>query len=806
MKTNILDLLDFNKVDSLLEGFNKSTGFVTAILDLDGNVISKSGWRNICTQFHRINPDTSKRCTISDTVLANKMAEGEKYHFYQCLNGLVDVAVPIVIRGEHVANLFSGQFFFEAPNITFFKKQAKEFGFDEASYLDVLGKVPVVSKEEVKVAMDFLLEMTQLISDLAYQRAEHKQTEEAIYKSNSMLNYILDTVPQSIFWKDKEGIYLGCNKTFANEAGLMNPNDIIGKTDFDLPWPQEDAEAYRADDKEVTDSAQPKLHIIEPLQKYDGSRLWIDTTKLPMFDKEGNTIGVLGVYDDITERKKALTEIQEQRRLLETIINHIPAAVCVLSGADLRVELANPNYLAIAPGKEMIGKTWDELWQETGQSFSAICRDVLKTGKPYHVDDELNRIKRSPDGPLEDAYFSWSLHRIMMPADKSWGLLGTSWETTERIKAAQALHEKEIRFRSTLSNMIEGCQIIGFDWRYIFINTSAEKHNRRPKDELLGNKYMDMWPGIENTKVFELIEDCKDNRIAHHLENEFTFPDGSGWFDLSIQPVPEGVFILSIDITERKKAEDIILKLNDELEEKVKQRTAQLEASNKELEAFSYSVSHDLRAPLRHINGYVDLLSERYNNQLPERAVHYLTNITNASKQMGTLIDDLLQFSRTGRKEVHKEKTDMNKLLTEVLEAIKPDTTNRNINWNIEPLPQVFVDYALLKQVWMNLLDNAVKYTSNKPTAEISIGYYEEKKYYVFYIRDNGVGFNMKYAHKLFGVFQRLHSQTEFEGTGIGLANVQRIILKHNGHIRAEAEPDKGASFYFSLPKNNETV
>jgi len=803
MKTNILNIIDFEKVDSLLEGFNKSTGFVTAILDLEGNIISKSGWRQLCTEFHRVNSETSKRCTISDTILANKMAVGEKYHFYQCLNGLVDVAVPIVIKGEHVANLFSGQFFFEPPNLTFFKKQAKEFGFDEASYLESLSKVPVMSKEKVKVTMDFLLEMTQLISDMAFQKAEHKQAEEALYKSNLTLNYILDTVPQSIFWKDREGVFLGCNKTFANEAGSTNPSDIIGKTDFDLPFPKEDAEAYRADDKEVIDSAKPKLHIVEPLQKSDGTRLWIDTTKLPMFDNEGNIIGILGVFEDISERKNALTKIQEQRHLLETVINHLPAAVCVLNGDDLRVELVNPQYQAIAPGKEMKGKTWDELWPETGQNFSALCREVLKTGEAYHVHDEPNKIQRSPDGPMEDAYFSWSLHRIKLSSDDKWGLLGTSWETTERIKAAQEIQEKEIRFRSTLSNMIEGCQIIGFDWRYIFINSSAEIHNRRPTAELIGNRYMDMWPGVENTQVFYLINDCLENRRVHHFENEFTFPDGaSGWFDLSIQPVPEGVFILSVDITERKKAEDIILKLNEELEEKVKQRTAQLEASNKELEAFSYSVSHDLRAPLRHINGYVDLLNQRFNDELPEKAQHYLTTITNASKQMGTLIDDLLQFSRTGRKEVHREKTDMNILLHEVFEDLKPDIVNRKIHWDIQTLPGVVADYPLLKQVWTNLIDNALKYTRNKDTAEISIGYYEENKYMVFFIRDNGVGFNMKYAHKLFGVFQRLHAQTEFEGTGIGLANVQRIIHKHNGQVWAEAEPDKGASFYFSLPKN----
>lgn len=261
---------------------------------------------------------------------------------------------------------------------------------------------------------------------------------------------------------------------------------------------------------------------------------------------------------------------------------------------------------------------------------------------------------------------------------------------------------------------------------------------------------------------------------------------------------------VNFDITEQKQAEENIQMLNDELEERVLDRTAQLEASIKELESFSYSVSHDLRAPLRHINGYIQLLNNRFHDQLPEKAQYYLNTVANAAKQMGTLIDDLLQFSRTGRQEMQKVQVDMNALVQEVLETIAPDLKNRKIELTVQKMPVVCGDYAMLKQVWLNLLDNAVKYTKPKESAKIAVGYTKYKGKFLFSIQDNGVGFDMQYAHRLFGVFHRLHSPTEFEGTGIGLANVQRIIVKHGGKVWANAQLNEGATFFFSLPVNKE--
>jgi PAS domain S-box-containing protein len=370
--------------------------------------------------------------------------------------------------------------------------------------------------------------------------------------------------------------------------------------------------------------------------------------------------------------------------------------------------------------------------------------------------------------------------------------------------------------RSLIEASLDPLVTINAEGKITDVNLATEKATGFPRETLIGTDFSDYFTEPEKARIgfqktFENGSVIDYPLSIRHTSDKIIDVVYNASVYRNEQGTVIGVFAAARDITERnrirEKRTSELIAANKELafqnEEKQK-LTDKLIFANKELETFSYSVSHDLRAPLRHINGYVDLLLSRFYDSLPEKGRHYLDNIADSSRQMGTLIDDLLQFSRIGRQEKRLVNFDMNIVVQEALASIKQDNSERKIEWHIATLPHVIGDRALLHLVWKNLLGNAVKFTRTIEKTIIAINFHDENGEFIFSIHDNGVGFDMQYAQKLFGVFQRLHPTNEYEGTGIGLANVHHIILRHGGRTWAEAEPDKGATFYFSLPKNKE--
>lgn len=474
----------------------------------------------------------------------------------------------------------------------------------------------------------------------------------------------------------------------------------------------------------------------------------------------------------------------------------------------------NLNVLGISPSVEKImgykpedfvGRSATDLGEILApESFEQAIADAVLILKGETISATVYRFI-AKDGTVKYGEVSGS---PILYEGKVIGIISVARDITKRKLAEEALRESEEKYRELVKYAPAGIYEVDYEkGRFISVNDVICEYTGYTQDELL------------NTNLYNLLTEESQKLMGERLEKlvagekmpqsvEYCIRTKGGeklWALLNAKYIYEGEKLKGAtgiihNITERKRAEEEIRKLNDELEQRVTDRTAQLEDSNKELEAFSYTVSHDLKSPLQHITGFSELLNRRMAESLDEKSKHFLKAITDSTIKMGKLIDDILSFSRMGRTEMLKRKTNLDILVKEILRDFQADERGKNIDWKIGQLPEVYGDSAMLKQVLVNLISNAFKYTKVRTNAVIEIGStIGEKGEVCFFVRDNGAGFDMKYVDKLFGLFQRLHRNEEFEGTGIGLANVRRIINRHGGRVWAEGKVGEGATFWFTL-------
>jgi len=500
------------------------------------------------------------------------------------------------------------------------------------------------------------------------------------------------------------------------------------------------------------------------------------------------------IVRDTTERKAAEEALRSRGARFRSLIENSADGITVLN-AEGKIVYASPpaeQMLGYRLG-EMVGHSaLDLVHPDEQERYQAVRQTPLKGSRPA-----------APRFRMRHKNGAWriveSIRSNQLDDPDVRGVVLNSRDVTELAQAEDTLRRQAALFDQTYD------AVLVWEWNgpITFWNRAAERLYGYSRAQAVGRIAHELLHTITLGSAAPFLSSLEHNGNWEG-ELEHTTREGVRMtVDSRMALVRDGehAYVLEItrDVTQRKRAEEEIQLLNEDLERRVTQRTAELEAAVKELESFSYSVAHDLRAPLRTLDGFSGAVLEDYGPQLPEQGREYLQTIRRGAQRMGALIDDLLGFSRLSRQSLTKQSVNMEALVRAALEELGPESNGKRIQFVNGDLPPAQGDPSLLKQVWMNLLSNAIKYSRHAEQARIEIGSLAEPGAKVYFVRDNGAGFDMKYAGKLFGVFQRLHRADEFEGTGIGLAIVQRVVHRHGGRVWAEAQPDEGATFYFTV-------
>lgn len=540
----------------------------------------------------------------------------------------------------------------------------------------------------------------------------------------------------------------------------------------------------------------------------DGHYIWLEGVATNLLN-DSSVNGILFNCRDVSERIAAEEKLKEQQEQLKTLGDNLTGVMIFQLVGDLS---GARRFTYVSNGvSNLTGKTAAEVMDDP----SILYNIILEEDRPVFLEAELKANEQLSVFNQEVRCLTYKneirwVNIVSTPRKQQNGNIvwdGFHIDITERKEALKKLADSEVRFRSLIENSTDAIVLNDTASNILYQSPSVSKILGYSMKERLHKKSFDFVHPEEKPAFMQLYKNLeKTPGQPLPFQHRFLHKNGNYvWIEgvvtnLIHDPKVNAYVANYRDITERKEAEENIRQLNENLEIRIQQRTRQLKKTNEELEAFSYSISHDLRAPLRGIIGFASILEEDYGSKLDDEAKRITHVIKTNSLVMGNLIDDLLTFSRTGRHNLEKTLIHSNVMVHDIIAGINHKHTGTPIEWIVPALQDTYADPTTLKQVWINLLSNAVKYSATRNLRRIELGSYKTDHEVIFFVKDNGVGFDNRYVGKLFKVFQRLHTSDEFEGTGVGLAIVEKIITKHGGRVWAEGVRDQGASFYFSLP------
>jgi PAS domain S-box-containing protein len=646
----------------------------------------------------------------------------------------------------------------------------------------------------------------QRSDELTREISDRQKAEQGLRESEERLRLIVETAKDfAIFLMDLQGNITTWNPGAESMFGYSR-KEILGRNAAVLFTP-EDRETHEPEHEMEGAARDGRAEDERWHLRKDGVRVYASGVMRGVRDQSGKLTAYLKIARDITSRKKMEDALKESVGEFRATFHGAAVGQTQSDPATGRLLLVNARFAEIAgySEEELLKLTFPEITHpdDREQDFSLWQRMIRGETSEYH--NEKRYVRK--DGTI--VWVSASATLIRDAAGKPLRTAAIIQDMTDRRRAEGELRRSEWRFR-TLTQGVRDYALYIYDaeGRIITSNDAVLWIEGFTPGEIIGRP----------SSIFfspEQIQEGRPEKILKVAAEQGRYEeeelrqrkDGSMfWAHVTITALRDeegrlyGFSKICHDISDRKKTQEKIQRLNEELEGRVRERTAELEMANRELEAFNYSVSHDLRAPLRIIHGFADVLQENAAGLNPESR-EAVAVISDSAMKMRTLIDDLLAFSRFGRATMRLAQVNLRSLIDQVRVELRLDMQNRKIVWDIHPLPEVKGDPSMLHQVVLNLLSNALKYTRPRDEARIEIGWTRGENEDVFYVRDNGVGFDPAYGNSLFGVFQRLHSAQQFEGTGIGLAIVRRVINRHGGRTWAEGAVDQGATFYFSLPR-----